>query len=132
VTNRAESYADGIAMADEPPPLKPNMKKILFCTSLLLGSAGMAFLSACSSTGEHRSTGAFIDDSAITAKVKGAFVQDDVVKAMDVKVDTYNGNVQLSGFVENSAQRTRAEQIARDIAGVHDVTNNIQLSPPAR
>jgi hyperosmotically inducible protein len=108
------------------------MKKILFCATLLLGSAGIALTTGCGSTAEHRSTGAFIDDSAITAKVKGAFVQDDVVKAMDVKVDTYNGTVQLSGFVETAAQRTRAEQIARGIAGVRDVTNNIQMAPPSR
>lgn len=109
------------------------MKKILFCLVSLLGVAGVAFTAGCSSTAEHRSTGAFIDDSAITAKVKGAFVQDDLVKAMDVKVDTYNGTVQLSGFVESEAQRTRAEQIARGIAGVRDVANNIQLNtPPTR
>lgn len=106
------------------------MKKILFCFTLLLGSAGIAFNAGCSSTAEHRSAGAFIDDSAITAKVKGAFVKDEVVKAIDVKVDTYNGNVQLSGFVETSDQRTRAEQIARGVAGVRDVTNNVQLTPP--
>jgi hyperosmotically inducible protein len=108
------------------------MKKILFCATLLLGSAGIAFNAGCSSTAEHRSTGAYIDDTAITAKVKGAFVQDKVVKAMDVKVDTYNGTVQLSGFVENADQRSRAEQIARGVAGVRDVTNNIQVNPPAR
>jgi osmotically-inducible protein OsmY len=107
------------------------MKKILFCFTLLLGSAGIAFNAGCSSSATHRSTGAYIDDTAITAKVKGAFVQDDLVKAMDVKVDTYNGTVQLSGFVENAEQRSRAEQIARGIAGVRDVANNIQLTPPA-
>jgi hyperosmotically inducible protein len=106
------------------------MKKILFCLTLLLGSAGIAFNAGCSSSATNRSTGAVIDDSAITAKVKGSFVQDDVVKAMDVKVDTYNGVVQLSGFVETSVQKTRAEQIARGVSGVRDVTNNIQLTPP--
>lgn len=106
------------------------MKKILFYLTLLLGSAGVAFHAGCSSSATNRSTGAFIDDSAITAKVKGAFVQDDVVKAIDVKVDTYNGTVQLSGFVETAEQRARAEQIARGIAGVRDVANNIQLTPP--
>jgi hyperosmotically inducible protein len=106
------------------------MKNILICATLLLGSAGIAFNAGCSSTAEHRSTGAFIDDSTITAKVKGAFVKDEVVKAIDVKVDTYNGAVQLSGFVETAEQRTRAEQIARGVAGVRDVTNNVQLAPP--
>ena len=106
------------------------MKKILFCLVTLLGTAGVAFNAGCSSTAEHRSTGAFIDDSAITTKVKAAFVKDDVVKAIDVKVDTYNGTVQLGGFVENAEQRVRAEQIARGVSGVRDVTNNIQLTPP--
>lgn len=106
------------------------MKKILFCLVTLLGAAGVAFTAGCSSTAEHRSTGAFIDDSAITTKVKAAFVKDDVVKAIDVKVDTYNGSVQLSGFVDNAEQRVRAEQIARGVSGVRDVTNNIQLAPP--
>jgi len=106
------------------------MNKIVFCATLLLGSAGVAFTAGCSSTAEHRSTGAYIDDTSITAKVKGAFVKDDVVKAMDVKVDTYNGTVQLSGFVENADQKMRAEQIARGIAGVREVTNNIQLNTP--
>lgn len=106
------------------------MKKILFCLVTLLGAAGVAFTAGCSSTAENRSTGAFIDDTAITTKVKAAFVKDEVVKAIDVKVDTYNGAVQLSGFVDNSEQRVRAEQIARGVSGVRDVTNNIQLTPP--
>lgn len=118
-------------MADNLPSLKPTMKNILFCLTLLLGSAGVAFTAGCSSTATNRSTGAYIDDTAITAKVKTAFIEDDLVKALDVKVDTYNGTVQLSGFVETAAQRTRAESIARGINGVGNVTNNIQLTPPA-
>jgi hyperosmotically inducible protein len=105
------------------------MKKILFSLLLTLGAAGLAFTTACSSTATSRSTGAYIDDGALTTKIKAAFVKDEIVKAFDVSVTTYNGNVQLSGFVENAQQKMRAEQIARGENGVQSVTNNIQISP---
>lgn len=103
------------------------MKKILswFLSAALLGS--VAFTAACSATATRQSTGEYIDDTAITAKVKGAFVKDDTVKALDVQVETFRGVVQLSGFVDSMVQKDRAEQIARGINGVADVTNNIQV-----
>jgi osmotically-inducible protein OsmY len=106
------------------------MKKIQTCLlSLVLlgGVAGTAFLSGCSAMGTKQSTGEYIDDTAITAKVKSAFVSDDTVKALDVQVETFRGVVQLSGFVDSTAQKARAEEIARMTNGVRDVTNNIQL-----
>jgi len=103
------------------------MKKLvtLLLSALLLG--GVAYTSGCSATATRQSTGEYIDDAAITTKVKSAFVRDDTVKALDVKVDTFRGVVQLSGFVDSAAQRARAEEIARSTNGVRDVTNNIQL-----
>jgi osmotically-inducible protein OsmY len=119
-----------ISCPDNSSPQSINpMKKILFPLLLILGASGLAFTSACSSTATSRSTGAYIDDEAITTKIKAAYVKDDTVKAFDVHVDTYNGNVQLSGFVENAAQKMRAETIARETHGVQNVSNNIQLSP---
>jgi hyperosmotically inducible periplasmic protein len=103
------------------------MKKSLSClfSALLLGS--VAFTAGCSATATRQSTGEYIDDAAITTKVKSTFVSDDTVKALDVKVETFKGVVQLSGFVDSALQRDRAEQIARTTNGVRDVTNNIQL-----
>ncbi len=108
------------------------MKKLLLCLlPLLLG--GVAFTAACSSTATHQSTGEYLDDTAVTAKVKAAFVKDDVVKAVDVNVETYNGTVQLSGFTDTEMQRARAEQIARGVHGAQNVANRIQLkAAPAR
>jgi osmotically-inducible protein OsmY len=59
--------------------------------------------------------------------VKAEFVRDPVVKALDVKVETFKGVVQLSGFVETPEQKSRAEQIARNISGVQSVKNNISI-----
>lgn len=98
-------------------------------TLLLLAGAiiGTAFTSACTSSATRQSTGEYIDDTTITAKVKSAFVSDDTVKALDVQVETFRGVVQLSGFVDDLNQKSRAEQIARSTNGVRDVRNAIQL-----
>lgn len=104
------------------------MKKVqtILLSALLLGGIA-SFNTACSATATHQSTGEYIDDTAITAKVKSAFVSDDTVKAREVKVDTFRGVVQLSGFVDSAAEKARAEEVARSVNGVRDVTNNIQL-----
>jgi osmotically-inducible protein OsmY len=104
------------------------MKKtisIILCTCLL-GGIAVAF-QGCAATGTRESTGEFIDDAAITAKVKTALLRDDIVKGLDVKVETFRGSVQLSGFVDNVTQQQHAEDIARATPGVVEVVNNTQL-----
>jgi osmotically-inducible protein OsmY len=93
---------------------------------LVLGGTAATF-TGCAGTATRESTGEYIDDASITTKVKAAFVKDPAVKAMQVNVDTFKGTVQLSGFVDTSEQKTRAEQIARGITGVSDVKNNISI-----
>lgn len=75
--------------------------------------------------GEEGTIGGYIDDSVISAKVKSAFAVDKTVNALDVKVDTFNGVVQLSGFVDSVEQSRKAEEIAAGIKGVRSVRNNI-------
>lgn len=94
---------------------------------LILGTGSLLLQTGCAATATRESTGEYIDDTAITAKVKTAFVRDDLVKALDVKVETFRGVVQLSGFVDNQEQKNRAEQIARSTSGVQSVTNNISI-----
>lgn len=84
-------------------------------------------LAACSGSPTQESTGEFIDDSAITTKVKAAFVQDKTVDATDIKVDTFKGTVQLSGFADDHTEIERAVQIASKVPGVKSVRNDIQL-----
>ncbi len=93
----------------------------------LLAVVLAATLAACSSSPTKESTGEYIDDAAITTKVKTAFVQDKVVSATNVSVDTFKGVVQLSGFADNRAEIDRAVQVASQVAGVKAVRNNIAL-----
>ncbi len=82
---------------------------------------------ACAGTESSRSTGTYIDDKTISTKVEAQLASDSLTQAIQVEVETYNGVVQLSGFVKNAESRQRAEQIARSITGVKDVKNSIQL-----
>lgn len=76
---------------------------------------------------ESRSAGEAIDDSVITAKVKAALIADKDVKAHEVNVETRNGVVQLSGFVDNANAKLAAADIARGVSGVRDVQNDIRV-----
>lgn len=95
--------------------------------AVILGLAGALGLGACAGTATQKSTGEVMDDAAITAMVKTQFATDDEVDAMDIKVETYKGVVQLSGFADNQSQINRAVDIARRVDGVKEVQNDIQL-----
>ena len=76
---------------------------------------------------EGSSTGQSIDDSGITTKVNTALIESKDTKAGDIKVATHNGVVQLSGFVDNEAQKTAAGNVAAAVKGVKSVKNDISV-----
>lgn len=65
------------------------------------------------------------NDSAITAKVKAALLREPQLKSLDVSVETYRGEVLLSGFVKDETQRSRAVKTAGTIAGVTGVKDGL-------
>jgi len=81
----------------------------------------------CAQTATHESTGQYLDDAGITTKVKAAFAADPNVKATEINVETYQGTVQLSGFVANPADAQRAADLARGVKGVSSVKNDIRV-----
>jgi hyperosmotically inducible protein len=86
---------------------------------------GAVAVSACSSTPKQESTGEYVDSAAITTKVKAELIRDPVTKAGQISVETFKDNVQLSGFVDSAAAKSRAEQIARNVQGVRSVRNDL-------
>lgn len=91
----------------------------------------MSAVAACTSTPSQQSAGEAIDDGVVTAKVKAALVEDPVTKAHEIEVETFKGRVQLSGFVESDAARTRALRLARDVAGVRSVKDALEVREPS-
>lgn len=91
--------------------------------ALIFGGA----LAGCAPTETRSSTGEYIDDTALTAKVKTALTTDSDVKARNISVETFRGTVQLSGFVDSREEVNRAAEIAREIEGVRSVENDLQI-----
>lgn len=98
-------------------------KTWLIFTTLLIVLVG------CAGTASQESTGEYLDDSAITAKVKSTFVSDRQVNALDIKVTTFKGTVQLSGFANSQQEIDRAVELARNVEGVKSVKNDIRRIP---
>ena len=94
-------------------------------------AAALLFGAACSRD-DGKTAGQTVDDSAISAKVKAAFAQDPGVRAIDIKVDTHLGAVQLSGWADSAEEKARAEQLAKSVAGVKTVDNRIELKTNAK
>jgi osmotically-inducible protein OsmY len=74
-----------------------------------------------------RTAGQFVDDSILTAKIKTALAGDPIVAAHEVNLSVRQGVVQLSGFVDNAAEKARAGVLARDVAGVRRVENQLDV-----
>jgi len=93
-----------------------------------LVAAMTAFTAAgCAVTRHQETVGAYVDDAAITTKVKAKFADDPTVSAMSIKVDTLRGVVQLSGFVDNSEAKATAEELARSVDNVKSVDNELSV-----
>lgn len=71
--------------------------------------------------------GNFMDDSAITAKVKAALVDNESIKSTDISVKTEKAVVTLSGFVESQAQAEAAVNAAKKVEGVSSVSDKLHV-----
>lgn len=91
----------------------------------IFASVLIAALTACAPTATREGTGEYVDDTLITTKVKAALAADPDVKATEVKVETFKGTVQLSGFVGSRESVQKALDITRRINGVRDVKNDM-------
>ncbi|MHB1039005.1 MAG: BON domain-containing protein [Desulfobacteria bacterium] len=95
------------------------MLSFLICITLITAFLG------CASTPTREGTGEYVDDSAITAKVKAAILNEPSLKVFQINVETFKGEVQLSGFVDSARSVSKAGEVARGVSGVKSVRNNL-------
>jgi hyperosmotically inducible protein len=102
------------------------MRKYNYATVVMLALVLIAplLLSACGKT-----VGETIDDATITTRVKTAFINDPVVGALRIDVDTFKGVVTLSGRVKTKEEEQKAIAVARGIKGVTEVKSTLQIEP---
>ncbi len=105
----------------------------IYFAKRLIGALTLALLAGgCASTGEQRSSGEVVDDASISTKVKTALLADGTTDGLDIEVEVDRGRVQLNGFADSAAERTRAGDIAREVAGVVAVSNNLEVGGKSR
>ena len=101
------------------------MKKrniVIHCLVILMMIATFA---GCAATRTQESTGEYVDDSVITTKVKSLLAEDDFLKSFQIGVETFQGTVQLSGFVNSKQAVDKAAEITRSVKGVKSIKNNL-------
>jgi osmotically-inducible protein OsmY len=94
---------------------------------LVLAVAALSTVVGCASTTTQESTGQYLDDTGITGRVKAAIFKDASLKSAEINVEAFQGVVQLSGFVNSSADIQRAVQLVQSVSGVRSVRNDMRL-----
>jgi len=93
----------------------------------VLLSLFVASFLGCAAATKQETTGEYVDDATVTSRVKTAIYKEPTLKVSQIKVETMKGEVQLSGFVNSSAEKSRAGEVAKDVKGVKSVSNDLQV-----
>lgn len=100
----------------------------ILVSAIVLGCSAVTLV-GCAHQGHERTTGERIDDATVTTLVKSALLQEKDVKSFDIKVETFDGVVQLAGFVDSQWQIDKAVQVASAVNGVKRVRNDLVHKP---
>jgi len=107
-----------------------SMKTNPILTSLVVFailSGGAVFTSGCKPTSVDRTATERSADVNVAETVKTALSNSTSYKFPDVQVASFNGKVQLSGFVTSDDQREAAEAMTKALPGVASVENKISV-----
>lgn len=102
----------------------PSVALSAFATAVALTA-----LPGCAVHRGQETVGEYIDDAAITTKVKAKFAENKAVDMTSISVETLDGTVMLSGFAKSSDEKSQAEALARDVKGVKSVKNEVTVRP---
>jgi hyperosmotically inducible protein len=103
------------------------MKQLRQYATAIFLAATLVSVVGCASTSKQEGTGEYIDDSVITTKVKAAIFNEPTLKSAEINVETFKHVVQLSGFVSSQTAIYKATELARGVAGVQSVKNDMRV-----
>ena len=112
---------------------KLNVVVLVLMSTLWLSGCGALLVGGAATGGyyvgkDDRSLGRITDDATITSSINAKYVRDDLVKALDINVDTYNGVVTLYGNVKSGAAAARAVHLAKTTRGVAQVISRLTVA----
>jgi osmotically-inducible protein OsmY len=102
------------------------MKKFKIA-STLIGALMLTAVVGCVSTTKQESTAQYVDDTVITTHVKAAILNEPSLKVTEINVETYKGDVQLSGFVQSQDNISTAVKVTSRVDGVKSVKNGMSV-----
>ena len=102
------------------------MKNLRILTAVIMAGA-LHNIVGCAETPTRESTGQYSDDVVLSTRVRTALFQDSTLKSSTIVVNTFKGEVQLSGFADSPAQAEKAVAIAKAIPGVVSVKNDMRI-----
>ncbi len=79
------------------------------------------------STATQEGTGEYLDDTWITTRVKAAMFNESSLKSAEINVETFKGEVQLSGFVNSAEDINKAVALVRATPGAKSVKNDMRV-----
>jgi len=103
--------------------MRTSSKLGLFAVTAAVVALGLA------PTARAEGAGQYIDDAAVTTKVKASLLSDSMLKASDVSVETTQGVVQLSGSVNSKEQEAEAVKNTNQVSGVKSVKDLLVVKP---
>ncbi|HKM96646.1 MAG TPA: BON domain-containing protein [Buttiauxella sp.] len=101
------------------------MTKVKSLTAVCGAILAAVMLVGCVGSATEESTGNYIDDSAVTARVKSALLTEKSLKSSAISVETFKGRVQLSGFLSSTAEVNKAVSVTKAVKGVKTVANDL-------
>src|ERR1700676_3956589 len=104
---------------------------MLILLVVLAGGIYYAYTRNASLQGAFHSVKESTQDATTTSRVRTALLLSKRVSPFDIKVETLQGEVTLTGQVPSDEIKTVAGAIAQDTAGVKQVHNNLGINPTA-
>jgi osmotically-inducible protein OsmY len=101
------------------------MSKLNLIMRFLLPLLLAISIAGCAGGKTSESTGEYLDNTALTTKVKTTILGDSKLKFFQINVKSFKGVVQLSGFVDSPATVERAVEVTRKVKGVKSVNNSL-------
>jgi hyperosmotically inducible periplasmic protein len=102
------------------------MKRRYVNIYLILSLAVLLTAVSCS-TPAGRAPGQVWDDGAITSSIKTKLLADRTLSGLAISVETFQGNVTLTGAVDNNDQKQKAGEIAKETKSVQKVNNLLMM-----
>ena len=103
------------------------MNQLKRSVSAVFLAVTLVTMMGCAATATKESTGQYVDDAAITAKVKAAILNQPDLKSFDFHVATFNGTVYLWGVVASKSTIDEAGRVASGVPGVKSVKNDMRV-----